>query len=61
MIKTLLSIPASIFVGTLNLFVQLCLSIIGIPIAILVLICGTGLALVALMLVLLPIGILIFI
>lgn len=61
MIKTLLSIPASIFVGTLNLAVQLCLSIIGIPIAVLVLLCGTGLAVVALMLVLLPIGILLFI
>ena len=61
MIKTLLSIPVSLFVGTLNLAVQLCFSIIGIPIAILVLLCGTGLALAALMLVLLPIGILLFI
>ena len=61
MIGKLLSIPASIFVGTLNLTVQLCLSLIGIPIAVLVLLCGTGLAITALVMVLLPICILLFI
>ena len=61
MIKALLSIPATIFVGTLNLTAMLFLTIIGIPIGILVFICGVGLALAALALILLPIGVLLFI
>ncbi len=61
MIKALLSIPANIFIGTLNLTVWCFLTVIGIPIGIMVFLCGIGLALAALLLVMIPISILFFI
>ena len=61
MIKALLSIPANIFLDTLHLTVWCFLTIIGIPIGIMVFICGIGLALVALVMVMIPISILFFI
>ena len=61
MIKALLSIPANIVIGTLNLTVWCFLTIIGIPIGVMVFLCGMGLALVALVMVMLPISILFFI
>ena len=58
---SLLKIPALIVQGTLSLFVNLCLTVIGIPVAFCVLVCGLALALVMLGMLLLPVFILVFI
>jgi hypothetical protein len=59
--KKLLWLPLNIISGTLALASFLALTIIGIPAAILVLICGLGLALVAFVMILFPLIFLLFI
>jgi len=61
MIKMLLNIPLAILYLTFNATAGLCLTIVGIPIAFCTLVCGLGLAIAAVVLIMLPIGILLLI
>jgi len=54
----LFMLPVQIMAGTLSLCLNLCLTIIGIPVAILVLLCGAGLALTAFFLICIPLALL---
>jgi len=54
----LFMIPVQIMSITMSLVLNLCLTIIGIPVAILVLLCGAGLALTAFFLICIPLGLL---
>lgn len=52
----LFMLPVQIMSVTLPLVLNLCLTIIGIPVAILVLLCGAGLALTAFFLICIPLA-----
>jgi len=54
----LFMLPIQIMSSTLSLCLNLCPTIIGIPVAILVLLCGAGLALTAFFLICIPLAIL---
>jgi len=54
----LFMLPIQIMSSTLSLCLNLCLTIIGISVAILVLLCGAGLALTAFFLICIPLAIL---